>query len=76
MKGIGRLRGRGLIHLDEQHPHFRSIFVMPAAVPQVANAFHVAPEKRGTAADLLRKCVTGRTLVPYSNRPVLAMNRS
>ena len=36
----------------------------------------MAPEKRGTAVDLRRKCVTGRTLVPYSNRPVLAMNRS
>ena len=49
---------------------------MPAAVPQVANAFHVAPVKRGTVVDLLRKCVIGRTLVPYSSRPVLAMNRS
>ena len=35
----------------------------------------MAPEKRGTAVDLRRKCVTGRTFVPYSNRPVLAMNR-
>ena len=32
--------------------------------------------ERGTVVDLLRKCGIGRTLVPYSNRPVLAMNRS
>ena len=76
MKGVGRLRGRGLIRLDEQHPHFRGIFVMPAAVPQVANAFHVAPIKRGTAVDIRRKCVTGQKLGPYSNGQILAMNRS
>ena len=49
---------------------------MPAAVPQVANAFHVAPMKRGTAVDFRRKCVTGRKLGPYSNRQIQAMNRS
>ena len=49
---------------------------MAAAVAQVANAFHLAPENRGTAVDLLRKCVTGRKLVVYSNWQVLAMNRS
>ena len=49
---------------------------MAAAVAQVAKAFDVAPMKRGTAVDFRRKCVTGRKLVPYSNRPVLAMNRS
>ena len=36
----------------------------------------LAPEKRGTAVDLLRKCVIGRKLIVYSNRQVLAMNRS
>ena len=36
----------------------------------------MAPEKRGTAVDLLHKCVSGRKLVVYSNRPVLAMSRS
>ena len=49
---------------------------MAAAVAQVANAFHLAPEKRGTAVDLRRKCVIGQTLVLYSNGRVLAMNRS
>ena len=47
---------------------------MAAAVARVANAFHLAPEKRGTAVDLLRKCVIGRKLVVYSNRQVPAMN--
>ena len=76
MKGFGRLRDRGLIRLDEQRSHVKGIFVMPAAVPQVANAFHVAPMKGGTAVDIRRKCVTGRKLGPYSNRQILAMNRS
>ena len=76
MKGFGRLRDRGLIRLQERRSCFGSLFLMAAAVAQVANAFHLASEKRGTAVDLLRKCVTGRTLVPYSNRPLLAMNRS
>ena len=64
MKGIGRLRGRGPMPLDERHSRFRGVFVMPAAVPQVANAFHVAPGKHGTAVDFRRKCVTGRKLGP------------
>ena len=75
-KGVGRLRDRGLIRLQERRSCFESLFLMAAAVAQVANAFHLAPEKRGTAVDLRRKCVIGGTLVPYSNRPVLAMNRS
>ena len=49
---------------------------MPAAVPQVANAFHVAPTTRGTAVDVRQKCVTDRKLGPYSNRQIPAMNRS
>ena len=49
---------------------------MAAAVAQVANAFHLAPEKRGTAVDLRRKCVTGRTLVPHFNKQILVVNRS
>ena len=49
---------------------------MSAAVPQVANAFHVAPRKRGTAVDFRRKCVIGQKLGPYSNRQIPAMNRS
>ena len=49
---------------------------MSAAVPQVANAFHVAPEKRGMGADLRRKCMIGRRVAPYSNRLLPAMNRS
>ena len=76
MKGFGRLRGRGLICLQEWHSRLEGVFAMPAAVPQVANAFHVAPSKRGTAVDVRRKCVTGRKLGPYSNRQILAMNRS
>ena len=76
MKGFGRLRDRGLIRLEERCPCFRSLFLMAAAVAQAANAFHLAPEKRGTAVDLLRKCVIGRELGPYSNRQVPAMNRS
>ena len=76
MKGFGRLRDRGLIRLRGRRSCFGSLFLMAAAVPQVANAFHLAPAKCGTAVDLLRKCVIGRTLVSYSNRPVLAMNRS
>ena len=76
MKGFGRLSDRGLIRPQEWRSCFGSLFLMAAAVAQVAKAFHLAPEKRGTAVDLRRKCVTGRTLVPCSNRPVLAMNRS
>ena len=76
MKGFGRLRDRGLMRLQERRSCSGSLFLMAAAVAQVANAFHLAPEKRGTAVDLRRKCVTGRMLGPYSNRPVLAINRS
>ena len=76
MKGFGRLRDRGLICLQERRACFGSLFLIAAAVAQVAKAFHLAPEKRCTAVDLCRKCVSGRKLVPYSNRPVLAMNRS
>ena len=64
MKGFGRLRDRGLRCLQERRSCFGSFFLMAAAVAQVANAFHLAPEKCGTAVDLLRKCVTGRKLVP------------
>ena len=59
MKGFGRLRDRGLIRLQERRSCFGSLFLMAAAVAQAANAFHLAPGKRGTAVDLLRKCVTG-----------------
>ena len=45
MKGFGRLRDRGLIRLQEWRPCFGSLFLMAAAVAQVANAFHLAPEK-------------------------------
>ena len=76
MKGVGRLRDRGLIRLQVRRSCFGSLFLLAAAVAQVANAFHLAPEKRGTAVDFLRKCVMGRKLVVYSNRQVLAMNRS
>ena len=76
MKGFGRLRDRGLIRLQERRLSFGSFFLMAAAVAQVANAFHLAPAKRDTAVDLLRKCVIGQTLIPYPNRQVLAMNRS
>ena len=77
MKGFGRLRDRGPITLGKRHSDFKAIFVTPAAVSQVANAFHrVSPEKRCMAVDLRRKCAIGQTFVPYSNRPVLAMNRS
>ena len=76
MKGFGRLRDRGLIRLRERRPCFGSLFVMAAAVAQVANAFHLAPEKRRTAVDLLRKCVSGGMLAPYSSRQILARNRS
>ena len=76
MKGFGRLRDRGLIRLQVRRSCIGSLFLMAAAVAQVAKAFHLAPGKRGTAVDFLRKCVTGRKLGPYSNRPVLAMNRS
>ena len=76
MKGVGRLRDRGLIRLREWRPCSGSLFLMAAAVAQVANAFHLAPEKRGMAADLLRKCVTGRKLAVYSNRQIPATNRS
>ena len=64
MKGFGRLRGRGLIRLQERHSRFEGVFAMPAAVPQVANAFHVAPMKRGTAVDVRRKCLTGQEFGP------------
>ena len=76
MKGYGRLRDRGFIRLQERRSCFGGLFLIAAAVAQVANAFHLAPQKRGAAVNLRRKCVTGRALVPYSNRPVLAMNRS
>ena len=76
MKGFGRLRDRGLIRLLVRRSYFGSLFLMAAAVAQVANAFHVAPGKRGTAVDFLRKCVTGRKLDPRSNRQIAAMNRS
>ena len=65
MKGFGRLSDRGPITL--QGAAFvlsKSILFMAAAVAQVANAFHVAPGSAGTAVDLLRKCVIGRTHVP------------
>ena len=76
MKGFGRLSDRGLIRLQERRPCFGSLFLMAAAVAQVANAFHRAPEKRCSAVDLLRKCVIGRKLAVYSNGQVPAMNRS
>ena len=76
MKGFGRLRDRGVIRLQVRRSCFGSLFLMAAAVAQVANAFHVAPGKRGTAVAFVRKCVTGRKLGPYSNRQIAAMNRS
>ena len=76
MKGFGHLRDRGLIRLLVRRSYFGGLFLMAAAVAQVANAFHVAPGKRGTAVDFLRKCVTGRKLDPHSNRQIAAMNRS
>ena len=76
MKGFGRLRDRGLIRLQERRSRFGSLFFMAAAVAQVANAFHVAPGKRGTAVDFLRKCVTARKVGPHSNRQIAARNRS
>ena len=76
MKGFGRLRDRGLIRLQVRRSCFGSLFLMAAVVAQVANAFHLAPGKRGTAVDFLRKCVTGRKLGPHSNRQIAAMNRS
>ena len=76
MKGIGHLKDRGLIRLQVRRLCFGSLFLMAAAVAQVATAFHVAPGKRGTAVDFLRKCVTGRKLGPHSNRQIAAMNRS
>ena len=76
MKGFGRLRDRGLIRLQVRRSCFGSLFLMAAAVAQVAKAFHVASGKRGTAADFLRKCVTGRKLGPQSNRQIAAMDRS
>ena len=76
MKGFGRLRDRGLMRLQVRRSCFGSRFLMAAAVAQVANAFHVAPGKRRTAVDFLRKCVTGRKLGPYFNRQIAAMNRS
>ena len=76
MKGFGYLSDRGLLRRQERRSCFESLFLMAAAVAQVANAFHVASGKRGTAVDFLRKCVTGRRLDPHSNRPIAAMNRS
>ena len=76
MKGFGRLRDRGLIGLQVRRSCFGSLFLMAAAVAQVANAFHVAPGKRGVVVDFLRKCVTGRKLGPHSNGQIAAMNRS
>ena len=76
MKGFGRLSDRGLIRLQVRRSCFGSLFLMAAAVAQVANAFHVAPGKRGTAVDFLRKWVTGRKLGLHSNRQIAAMNRS
>ena len=70
------MRGRGLIRLQERHSCFAGVSALPAAVPQVANAFHVAPTKRGTAVDVRRKCVTDRKPGPYSNRQIPPMNRS
>ena len=76
MKGFGRLRDRGALHLQERRSCFGSFFLTAAAVAQVANAFHLAPENRGTGVDLLRKCVIGRTFVPHSNKQIPAVNRS
>ena len=76
MKGFGRLSDRGLIRLQERRLCFGSLILMAAAVARVANAFHLAPEKCGTAVDLLRKCVIGRKLAVNSNGQVPAMNRS
>ena len=76
MKGFGRLRDRGLIHLQERRLYFGSRFLMAAAVAQAANAFHLAPEKRVTAVDLLRKCVIDRKFGPHPDRHIPAMNRS
>ena len=59
MKGFGRLRDRGLICLQVRRSCFGGLFLLAAAVAQVANAFHVAQGKRGMAVDFLRKCVTG-----------------
>ena len=75
MKGFGPLRDRGLIRLQGRRSCFGSFFLMAAAVAQVANDFHLAPEKRCPAVDLLRKCVIGRKLAVYSNRQVPVMNR-
>ena len=76
MKGFGRLRDRGLIRLQGRRSCYGSFFLMAAAVAQVANAFHLAPGKRGTAVDPVRNCVTSRKLGPYSNGQILATNRS
>ena len=76
MKGFGRLRDRGPMRLQERRSCFGSVCLMAAAVPQVANAFHLAPENRRLAVGLLRKCVSGRKLAVYSSRQVPAMNRS
>ena len=75
MKGIGRLGDRGPIPLQNRHPLVQGVFSMPAAVPQVANAFHVAPEKRLTGAGLRRNRMTGRKRRLFSNRQVPAVNR-
>ena len=45
MKGFGRLRDRGLIRLQVRRSCFGSLFLMAAAVAQVAKAFHVASGK-------------------------------
>ena len=76
MKGFGRLSDRGPMPRQVRRSCFGSLFLMAAAVAQVANAFHVASGKRRTAVDFLRKCVTGRKLGPRSNRQIAAMNRS
>ena len=58
MKGIGRLSDGGGILLHKRHSLVQSVCAASAAVTQVANVFHVAPEKRGTVVDLRRKVVT------------------
>ena len=64
MKGFGRWRDRGEMSLQKWHSLIWSVSVSRAAVPQVANAFHVATKKRCTAIDLRRECVTGRQRGP------------
>ena len=62
MKGIWPLEGPRPNTSAGGAFSFEGVLAMSAAVPQVANAFHVAPGKRGTAVDVRRKCVTGRKL--------------